>query len=145
MKKFILSLFVLSACISQIAFFNLTNAAVLGDRVESPSGAAAGITCDFSGLYEEIFDLNLDQFTGPNDRVRAARKRILLEHVETARAAAQDNNLERVITELSAVLSKVNGGKNDWVLQGPAIDITQEIEDLLLCLAANPGSDDHDN
>jgi hypothetical protein len=97
--------------------------------------------CDFGKLAQAITQLRTREFLGASDPVREQRRSDLLANVQAAAVAATVNDEDGVASALAAVVTRVNGGTDDWVTRDGAKKIRDELKDLVDCL----GGDDDDD
>lgn len=101
--------------------------------------------CDFGDLAAAIAGLRTRDFTGSSDAVREERRALLLAQVQAAALAAVSDDEDGVLNALGAVITRANGGNNDWVTRDGADKIEDELEELLECVKHATDDDDEDD
>ena len=130
----------------------LTSGGSLSVSALVPAVKKTAPDCDFGDLIGEIKDLKKDDLVGSNNRTREARRDALLQSARAAKNAAEQGNVENLAAALGEIISRVDGGDNDWVTNNAAKDIREALRALRDCLSQafdqgdnGNGDDDDDN
>ena len=118
------------------ASVRLTSGTHIGFTTRGPCPDDGGdpIDCDFSALLHAVKNLSLSEIIGVHHNQKVSRKQTLIAAVEAAIAAAEAGNLDAVLEALGTLLSRIDGGKNDWVTSAAARRIKNILNPLLECL-----------
>jgi len=133
------------------AKLTLTSGGSLTVSALVPDARKSAPQCDFSDLIDDIKDLKNNDLIGSNHRTRDDHRDELLRYARLAKAAAEQGDTGSLVNALGWIISRVDGGTDDWVTTSGARKLHKSLEELHDCLSQafeqdeNEDDDDDDD
>ncbi len=127
------------------AKLTLTSGGSLSVSALVPGKKRHAQNCDFSDLLKEIKDLKNNDLIGGTRRQREEHQQALLRYAKAAKAAAEQSDMDGVANALAGIITRMDGGDDDWITSNGGRQIRKALDDLRDCLSNAFDQDDNDD